>query len=142
MKHTWINWTIGMVGVSWILGSIIAWVVWQTLHNYFDRTVREKGWDIDEWSRERINIYPFIIGLLERTLFTILIAFKVPGVAAGMMIWAGLKMSTGWGRISGGKAVHRMLAFTGLIASMTSLSIAVIGGLIANGSIPIYLLFK
>jgi len=44
-------------------------------------------------------------------------------------------MASGWNRIAEGKTKYKMLAFNGLIVSLLSLFIAVLGGLIANGSI-------
>lgn len=79
-----------------------------------------------------------LLGILERIFFSVLVAFGVSGVATAMTIWIGTKMATGWNRIAGGGDTwRRMLAFNGLISSLVSLFFAVVGGLIANGSIPL-----
>jgi hypothetical protein len=141
-QQTLWSWLIGLGGVSLILGSLVTWGVWKGLHSFYEDTVERKGWDVEKSKIEKIPRYPFITGILERVMFTLLIAFQVPGVGGGIFAWVGIKMVTGWGRVSGGETPYRMLAFTGLLSSLTSMLFAVVGGLICNGQIPIYQLLQ
>jgi hypothetical protein len=142
IQHTLWGWLIGLGGVSLILGSLVTWAVWKGLHSFYEATVKTKGWDVAPSKMEKIPVYPFIIGVLERVTFTLLIAFQVSGVSGAIFAWVAIKMVTGWNRISGGETPYRMLAFTGLLSSLTSMLFAVVGGLICNGQIPIYRLFQ
>jgi hypothetical protein len=141
-QQTLCSWLIGLGGVSLILGSLVTWAIWKGLHSFYEDTVRRRKWDVDLSKIEKIPLYPFWTGVLERVMFTLLIAFEVSGVSGGIFAWVGIKMATGWGRISGGETPYRMLAFTGLLSSLTSMLFAVVGGLICNGQIPIYRLFQ
>lgn len=140
--HTVAGWLIGYGVVALLVGSYLTWKLWDVLHAYFHRVKKARGWSIEEDLTERLVLYPFLVGVFERTIFTVLIAFQVPGVGGGLMAWIGIKMVSGWNRISKGGTAERMLAFTGLLCSLTSLTFAVLGGLIANGQIPVYRLFR
>jgi hypothetical protein len=133
-----IGWTIGLGGVSLLAGSICSYFVWLQLHSFFERTAKKKRWGVKKEATERIPIQPILIGVLERLFFTILVAFEVSGVASGLTTWIVVKMVSGWNRYAGGDETwRRMLAFNGLINTLVSLLFAIIGGLIANGTIPL-----
>jgi hypothetical protein len=138
IQHTILGWLIGFVGVSLILGSLVTYFVWKKLDSYFKETAEEKKWVLEPDDTEKIKLQPVLIGILERCVFSFLVAFEVSGVAAAIVGWMALKMATGWNRISKGETKYRMLAFNGLICSLISLFFAVIGGLIANGSIKFW----
>lgn len=135
-SHTVTGWLVGLVGVSLVLGSICSYLVSMLLRRLFDHTARTRNWQLPAAETERVPFQRVLIGLIERLFFTILVAFNVPGVAAGLATWILVKMLTGWNRVAGEPAAwRRMLAFNGLINSLVSLLFAVLGGLIANGTI-------
>jgi hypothetical protein len=137
-NHTLFGWLVGLLGVSLILGSLFSWLSWLGLRCFFDSTARRQKWTVPEQATERIPIQPVLIGVLERVFFTILVAFNISGVAGGLFTWILVKMLSGWNRITGGDETwRRMLAFNALINSLVSLLFGVIGGLIANGIIPL-----
>lgn len=137
-SHKLISWVVGLIGVSLFLGSICTWAVYKKLHGFFKSTANQKNWEVKWNEAERIPVYPVLIGVFERVFFTVMVAFDISGVGVAIVSWMLIKMATGWNRISGsGETWRRMLAFTGLLCSMTSLFFAVLGGLIANGSIPL-----
>ncbi len=141
MIHTLSGWIVGL-SMSMIIGSIITWICWKNLHSFYEKTLKEKKWEYKQEEIEKIPLYPFIVGILERVIFTIMIAFQVSGVGGAIFAWVGIKLVTGWNRLVGGDVSKRMLAFTGLISSLISLFFAILGGLICNGQIPVYLLFR
>jgi nitrate/nitrite transporter NarK len=129
------NWLVGIGLISLILGSLITWIVWKLLDNYFKNTAKNKNWELDSDDIEKITIQPILIGILERLVFSFLVAMEVSGVPTAIVGWMALKMASGWNRIVSGETKYKMLAFNGLIVSLLSLFFAVLGGLVANGSI-------
>lgn len=133
-----INWLVGLVGVSLLLGSIVTWATWKKLHSIFESTAKKKNWEVKREEAEKIPYIPITIGIFERVFFTVMVAFNISGAGVAIVSWMLIKMATGWNRISGGgETWRRMLSFTGLLCSMTSLFFAVLGGLIANGRIAL-----
>jgi hypothetical protein len=140
--HTAATWTIGLVVVSLLLGSVVSWLVWKALHSFTISTARSKRWPFEEADAEKIPFYAFLAGILERLFFTILVAFGGAAIAPALVLWMIAKMTTGWNRITKPGVFYRMLAFSGLISSLISMIFAVLGGLIANGSIPLFTLWE
>lgn len=138
VKHTAVGWVIGLGVVSLFLGSVVSFLVWRALHKYFGRLNVERGWNLPSDFTTTVWLYPFLIGILERLFFTILIAFQVTGAGGGLIGWIGVKLAVGWGSVKEGKTANRALAFSGLLSNLTSLLFAVLGGLICNGTIPAY----
>lgn len=103
--HTVAGWLVGLVGVSLLLGSLCSYVVWEQLRRFFLRTAQRLNWQVPDQAAGRIPVQPILIGLLERLFFTILIAFNVSGVAAGIATWILVKMVSGWNRLAGGDEV-------------------------------------
>jgi len=77
-----------------------------------------------------------VTGILERTFFTLLVAFNVSGTGTAMIAWLALKMASGWNsgeRSEPGTkkwidAVNT--SFVALLAGLASMLFAVVGGLI------------
>ena len=132
-QQTVATWLTGLVIISLFAGSLGTWAIWKFLHSYLARCIEKRDWDFDEESLETLPLYPVLVGILERLFFTILVAFNVSGVAACMGAWIVVKMAAGWSRVTGGGPPQRMLAFNGLISSLTSLLFATIGGLVVSG---------
>lgn len=137
LRPTLATWLVGLLGISLFVGSLSTFAVWNLLHSYLHRSIAKHGWEIKESALQRLPLYPILTGVLERLFFTVLIAFDVSGAASGMGAWFAVKMAAGWSRIAGGEPQHRMLAFNGLLSTLTSLLFAVLGGLVANGRISV-----
>lgn len=71
--------------VSLLLGTLITWVVWEILDRYFKKTVKKKGWDLDADDTEKIIIQPIVIGILERLVFSFLVAMELSGVSTAII---------------------------------------------------------
>jgi hypothetical protein len=139
--HTIGTWIAGLV-VSLIIGSVVCRLAWTAFHSFTLTTAAKMNWPYDKDDAERIPVYGVLIGILERLFFTLLIAFGGAGIAPALVLWMIVKMTAGWNRINKSGVFYRMLAFTGLIVSMTSMLFAALGGLIANGSIPLFRLWE
>lgn len=141
VEHTILGWVIGLGVVSLLLGSVVSFIVWRVLHNYFGWLNVDREWNLSPDFTTTIWLYPVLTGILERLFFTVLIAFQVTGVGGGLVGWIGVKLAVGWGSVKEGKTANRALAFTGLLSNLTSLFFAVLGGLICNGMIPMHKLW-
>jgi hypothetical protein len=140
--HTIFTWIVGLPFVSLIVGSIVCWLASKKLRLFIFETAKARGWHYDKEDTEIIPFYPFLIGVLERLFFTLLVAFGGTAVAPAIVLWMIVKMTTGWNRITKTGTFYRMLAFTGLMVSLISMLFAVLGGLVANGSIPLFRLWE
>lgn len=136
-QHTLMGWLIGLVGVSLILGSLLTWLAWEVLGRVAKERAQKHLPKVDENEyTTRIGLYSALIGIVERICFTLLVALEVPSVGAALAGWIVVKMATGWQRSSPGR-YSQMLAFAGLTCTLVSLTVAVVGGLLANGKIPL-----
>lgn len=82
------------------------------------------------WSRFWGSI---AIGVTERAVFTIWVGFGVQGVGTAMVAWTVAKMAAGWNVEPNGSGKSRR--FAALRGDLTSVSAALVGGLIASGRI-------
>lgn len=71
----------------------------------------------------------WIIGCVERLLFTLLVGFDVPGLSTAMIGWIPAKMAVTWMTREQEGATR---AYTGLIGTVVSLIFALLGGLIVR----------
>ncbi len=117
------------------LGSLVAWAFWRFLHDIVVKTANNRKWNFEEGETDRIPLFPFLIGILERGFFTVTVAFVIPGVGGLIGSWLVVKMLTGWNRITKPQAQYRMLSFAGLMSSLVSILFGVLGGLIVGGQI-------
>jgi hypothetical protein len=83
------------------------------------------------------QLQPLLFGAFERTFFTVLIAFQIPAVGAGLMLWVTVKMLSGWNRLAEDSFEARVRSFNALMMNLISLLFAVLGGLIIHGDIQI-----
>ena len=78
----------------------------------------------------------WLLGMVERSFFTILVALDVAGYAVTMIAWLGVKMAASWTRVGSedeGKAydiAQRGLAVSALVVGLISMGFALAGGLI------------
>jgi len=113
-----VRWLVGFsvsLGLGWLfVGLFLRWVQ----HDEAEKS-----------SSGATRVPPWFTGLVERTFFTIVIAFDISGAATGMMAWLAVKMASNWNRVIGSQAA----AFQALTAGLISLFFALVGGLICRG---------
>ncbi len=73
-----------------------------------------------------------VVGMVERTVITALVAWSIPGTAAFIGAWVATKMAGGWSSWSSGTVYARSMLFVGLLGSLLSVLFAVIGGIIVR----------
>jgi len=127
-----IRWIIGLGVVYLLSGSLIIYVVRKGLYAYSELYVEKEKWCLSELDEKRHSLQPFLIGVFERTFFTVLIAFEVPAVGAALILWITAKMIAGWSRYTKDTIKSRVWAFNALLCSLISLLFAVLGGSIIN----------
>lgn len=132
MNEIAIRWILGF-GVSLLLGSLVSAKFSAFLHARALLEAAAKGLTFKEGYADRVTFFPRWIGVLERIFFTVVIAFAIPGVGGLVGSWIIVKMLSGWNRAQEPGAQYRMLAFAGLMGSLTSLFFGIVGGLIAGG---------
>lgn len=75
------------------------------------------------------RVPPWLTGGLERLFFTLLVAFDVSGTPTAMIGWLALKLATNWNRPDyEDKVKARSFAFSGLVAGLLSMFLALLGG--------------
>jgi len=109
--------------ISQILGGLLtpAFLIW-IRKNY-------KAAAVLEYEPPKGGALDWLIGVLERIFFTIIVAFNVNGAAVAMISWLLVKMATNWNSIIDPDRRMRGYALCSLAAGMVSLSFALIGGL-------------
>ena len=125
------NWIIGFA-ISLGVGLVIVGLAHKWSHSYLG-VQRPKG----------NAVAPWLLGLVERFFFTLVVAFDVTGAAVGMMAWLAVKMGANWGRVIGdptdqvGQMLRARQAIGALLLGLLSMTFALIGGLICNRKIPL-----
>ena len=84
-----------------------------------------------------LDVPSWLIGLLERTFFTVLVASNVSATALAILAWVTLKMAFSWNIVwrERESITVRSLAFSALLANLFSMLFALIGGLICRGGV-------
>lgn len=77
----------------------------------------------------------WLIGVVERTFFTLAVAYDISGAAVGMVAWITVKMVSSWNRPdrkapSDDPEIAVQLSTAALLASLVSMIFATAGGLI------------
>ena len=130
------HWIIGLI-VSLVLGY---WVTDSVLD--YLREGRRLESDQPKGPKPEEAKVPLIgggkVGLIERTFFTLVVAFDMGGVITAMMAWVAAKMVVNWKRgiqyeETMSKKEHWMLERSALLGSMVSMIFALVGGLICRG---------
>ncbi len=132
------SWIAGLL-VSVVIGGPVTWLFLKLLRQH----MRLEKEDEDP---DTLAVPPWLLGMLERLFFTIVIAFQVPGAAVAMMVWLTVKMAANWNRpqIPNDKIVstrRSRRAMSALLAGLVAMGFALIGGLIVGGDIANPILF-
>lgn len=126
-----------MMMMRWLLGFLVSLVAghWGTrafvsrLRDHVD-SLRPESQSVT-W--RSLDLVPgWITGLVERTFFTIAVAFGGPFAIVAMIAWLGAKMATDWNRPQAERQ-DPAGAFTTLLGGLVSMFFALVGGLICRG---------
>ena len=122
--------------IRFIIGFSISLGLGHLLTPIFLKQIRE---DLFKKLNKRYEIpnygsLDWLVGLLQRFFFTIIVAFDVGGAAVAMISWILVKMATNWHIIARSKdePLVRGVALSSLMGSLISLSFALVGGLVAS----------
>lgn len=115
-----------LVSLRWLIGLGGAVVVGHFLAGF---AMALDGY----WKRFRDALH---IGIVERAFFTVAVAFEVSAVGPAMIGWVAAKMAAGWNRNDeDGEESTKDRRFQALRGNLISMGMAVVGGLIANGTV-------
>jgi hypothetical protein len=114
-----------------VLGGGLITFVWSDFLHSKLRGMRES--DGKEFVEERIHWIPVLIGAVERTLFTILVAFSVEASGAFCGGWVTAKAIGGMGPWNNSSPLHRARVGVSLLGSGFSLLVGVSCGLWLRG---------
>lgn len=79
----------------------------------------------------RILWIPIVIGIVERTIITTMIAWNISGTAGFIGAWVAIKSAVGWQMWARKSTTYeRTVLFAGLIGSAVSVLFALIGGIL------------
>ncbi len=119
----------------------------QNLKKWASIRRRERIEDYEK-ETERMEWQPFVLGLIERTIFCVYLgsysysaAFQNDRIDLpqrmflGALYWMTLKRAIGWKRIVGNEVWKRILAFSSLINSIASIAIGLLRGWIIKDRI-------
>ena len=120
-----IRWAVGLLGVALIAGHFLTrWFV-QYLNRKIETDEENSPWSkIPSWLRKTL------IGFVERTFFTVVIAVDLSGTAIAMIGWTALKGTLYWASF---KEKYPGNVLVAIIGSLVSLLFAIIGAQICKG---------
>jgi len=114
-------WVFGIVGVAMVTGGAVT--------GLFLKGIR-KALKLSRPASEK-RVPAWLIGCVERLVFTVLIALDVQGIAPGMMGWLGLKLAANWNgsqKNTDDQIDSVSLTLTAALAGLISMMFAAIGG--------------
>ncbi len=132
------RWFFGLGIFALGIGWLSTFILLNLLQSYIKAQAAERKEEkkYDEFTAAP-DVPSWLIGLIERTFFTILVAFNVSATAVAMIAWVAVKMVYNWDIVWRGREniTVRSLAFSALLGNLSSMLFALIGGLICRGSI-------
>ncbi len=92
----------------------------------------EKDRKLEEEKGQPTRVWwiPFLVGIFERAIITTMVGWNIPGTAAFIAGWTGLKLAGGWNTWNIGTRYGRSVFFVGLLGSALSIVFALFAGLI------------
>jgi hypothetical protein len=132
-------WILGLA-VSLGVGSIVTRSFLQWLRKDI-RSRAKKNKDRIESDEKLISplyIENWLVGILERPFFTVLVAFYVPATAAAILTWIIVKLAINWSvllKVSEPSVFLRSMGFSALFGNLFSMFFAVTGGLICRAGV-------
>jgi len=118
------DWLIGLF-FSLVVGSIVTPLFLKGLRRWLGTLPKPR---LSNGSKE---VPAWIIGVLERLFFTVLIGLDVSGAPTAMVGWLALKMATNWNHPAWKeKPDMRAFALSALLGGLVSMFFALLGGLV------------
>ncbi len=119
----------------WSTGMFVSLAIGQLVTGLFLKSVRNH-YKIELGSSTSPGIPAYVIGLVERLFFTIIVAFNISATAIAMIGWLTVKMVSNWNRTGGSSSADfAPAALSALLGGMVSMLFALLGGLICSGQI-------
>jgi hypothetical protein len=127
----------GVILWAGIVGTGVTMPVWRWLR----WRLRESAGSAFEHKLQDLRIEPFTkapIGLCERGFFALMVGLEISGAGIAMIGWMTLKMTAGWLLLKNGDNANVIGRITTsvLAANLLSMSFAITGGAIMNGTMP------
>jgi hypothetical protein len=115
-------------GLSLFVGTIVTYYWSKWLHTQIQKYKTD-----DAIVGDRVVWLPATIGILERVVYTVLVAYSVSGAASFIGAWITIKAVGGWAHWSQDRSTYgRCLFSAGLLGSGMSALFGIVGGLIAS----------
>lgn len=123
------NWVVG-IGISLVVGHLVTWTFLLVLRRSIGLGAKPS------LSQDGKRVPGWVLGLVERLFFTVLVGLKIPGAPAAMMGWLALKLATNWNHPDWkDKPDIRAFALSALLAGLVSMLFALLGGIVCSGEI-------
>ncbi len=131
------RWVFGLgifaLGIGWLCTGLFLKGIRSHIKN--KATERDEA-GLYEDIMTPLDVPSWLIGIMERTFFVILVTFDLSATAVAMIAWLTVKMLYNWNILTEEKNITiRSLAFSALLGNIVSMLFALIGGLICRGSI-------
>lgn len=114
------HWVVGL-----LIGTVLGSFVTGPFHRY---ALRKAGLG----SAARPEVPGWLVGIVERTGFTVLVGLMGAIASAAVVPWLALKLATGWNHAENKGTEARERAFAALLAGFVSMFFAVVGGLVCH----------
>jgi hypothetical protein len=132
------RWFFGLGVFALGLGWLLIYFFLEIVHIHIKAKAGERGEEkaYDEVMKP-LDVPSWLVGLVERTFFAVLVAFNVSATALAILTWIALKMAFSWNMVwrERGSITLRSLAFSALLANLFSMLFALIGGLICRAGV-------
>ena len=130
------RWFFGLGVFSLGLGWLLIYFFLEIVHIHIKAKAGERGEQkaYDDIMKP-LDVPSWLVGLVERIFFTVLVAFNVSATALAILAWVTLKMAVSWHIVwrERESITVRSLLFSALLANLFSMLFALIGGLICRG---------
>jgi MFS family permease len=127
----------------WTVALLFSLLIGHLATDLFVKFLRKTKKDVDPEQEKQFRCFverqkskiifavpSWLMGILERSFFTLLVGADVNGAGVAMMTWLAVKMASNWHKISSRRAEARNYGLTALAGGMYSMVFALIGGLI------------
>ena len=132
------RWFFGLGVFALGLGWLSIYFFLEIVHIHIKAKADERGEQkVYDDVIKPLDVPSWLVGLMERTFFTVLVASNVSATALAILAWVTLKMAFSWKIVWGEREsiTVRSLAFSALLANLFSMLFALIGGLICRGGV-------
>ena len=142
MNNDLSKWLFAGYFISIVIGHPLV-----SIFNHYLRSQAQYNMNLMKWPAYPRAISALVIGTLERTFFTTIVAFNIGGSAVAMITWTVVKIARYWGNekitLENSNEAESQKARIGygycsIVSSLFSMLIALIGGLICKYGLMAY----